>query len=848
MGRAVPVVPGHVHESLQIGAELIPVTRGALADYELLNELGRGGTAVVYLAHNRATGAECAIKLIRAAYLEDEETLARFAREARFTARLEHPNIVPILDVLPLERGGLALVMPHVAGQTLKQVIRAVGPLSAERAEGVLRDAAAGLSAAHAIGVIHRDVKPENIFVDDEGHAFLADFGLARSMTDDTQLTMTGAAIGTPAYMPPEQIDGGVLDARGDVYSLGLVGWEMLTGRRPWETDSLYAVLYHQKHDMLPDVREFRPEVPDRFAATIAKAIEKEPEQRWQSVVEMLAALDGDVPMPVVRRVTPANSETVRFERGVPVRSAGPSGFVADDRSEALESEDISEFEGLAEMSPSPPPTRWLRREVVGSALAVFVGVVLVSAGLWQRAAAAPRRASQPSRTALTTGTSLRHSTPTTTPGVAPAPPALAEPHVSPTPPGSADSATPHAAAPSVGPMTPESDTRAAVPMRQINGDSAAAAAKIPASIRPTLAAPTSPALATPRVVIATGGMHTCLVTANARGYCWGENSSGQLGTGGTARASSPATIATESGLVSIAAGLTHTCALTSAGAAWCWGANDRGQLGDGSTAAHTSPARVEGEHTFRSVTAGAAHSCGIDVDGVVWCWGAGSHGQLGDGGTSDATTPVEVPGSRFTTVVAGWNFTCGLDTRGRAFCWGDNSAGQLGTGDSVEHRQPEPVSTQLTFVALAAGNAHACGVTADGGAYCWGQNSSGELGDGTTIGEVHPTRVKSAVSFASITAGARHTCAIGTGGAAYCWGLDGYGQLGDGGQATELRPVPVAGGHVFASVRAFGSHTCGTTVSGEAFCWGYNLDGQLGDGTRVNRSRPAYLEAPAVR
>src|SRR6476646_11726659 len=238
-----------------------PAARSALDDqYEITRELGRGGTAIVYLARERATGAEVAIKLIRAKDLEDEEAMARFAREARFVASLAHPNVVGVHRVLDLGAAGIALVMTHISGRTLKQVIHDERPLAPEFVVRILREVASALSAAHVMGIIHRDVKPENIFINDDARALLPDFGVARSMSGDTQLTMHGVAIGTPAYMSPEQIDGTDLDGRGDIYSLGLVGWEMLTGHRPWEGESLYAVLCHQRHHELPDVRDMRPD------------------------------------------------------------------------------------------------------------------------------------------------------------------------------------------------------------------------------------------------------------------------------------------------------------------------------------------------------------------------------------------------------------------------------------------------------------------------------------------------------------------------------------------------------------------------------------------------------------
>jgi serine/threonine protein kinase len=310
-----------------VSSEKEPAALAALeSDYEIVRELGRGGTAIVYLARERATNEEVAIKLIRAKYIEDDEAITRFAREARFVAQLDHPNIVAVHRVLDLGTSGTALVMAHVPGRTLKQVIKEHGRLSVRRTEEILRGVAKALGAAHAMGIVHRDVKPENIFIDSKGHALLADFGLARSMsTDSTHLTMAGVAIGTPAYMAPEQIDGGDLDARGDIYSLGLVTWEMLTGHRPWEGESLYAVLYHQKHEQLPDVRDIRDDVPDYLAAIVSRAIAKNRGARWQDTNELLAALRkkgaGFRSAPHVR----VSAETVRFARPVSPQSVAAS-------------------------------------------------------------------------------------------------------------------------------------------------------------------------------------------------------------------------------------------------------------------------------------------------------------------------------------------------------------------------------------------------------------------------------------------------------------------------------------------------------------------------------------------
>ena len=205
------------------------------ADYTLMGELGRGGMAVVFRARDRDLGREVAVKVVRPRFAADEEAVARLAREARTVAQLEHPNIVGVYSIRHLADRSVALVMQLIPGRTLKQAVTEDGPFDAASAEQVLRDIARALAYAHRAGVVHRDVKPENIFLDaTSGRAMLSDFGVARVMDAPTELTATGTTIGTPTYMAPEQIDGVNLDGRSDLYSLGMVGWEMLTGERPW--------------------------------------------------------------------------------------------------------------------------------------------------------------------------------------------------------------------------------------------------------------------------------------------------------------------------------------------------------------------------------------------------------------------------------------------------------------------------------------------------------------------------------------------------------------------------------------------------------------------------------------
>ena len=887
--------------------ERIPTSHAALdGDYEIIREIGRGGTALVYLARERATGDEVAIKLIRAKYIDDDEALARFAREARYVAQVDHPNVVPVRAVLDLGASGLAIVMTHVAGRTLKQVIRAEHPIAPARIEQMMRGVANGLGAAHALGIVHRDVKPENIFIDSAGHALLADFGLARSMSADTQLTMAGVAIGTPAYMAPEQIDGGDLDGRGDIYSLGLVAWEMVTGKRPWEGESLYAVLYHQKYEQLPDVRDMRPEIPAYLADAIAGSIEKERDARWQTVSDLIAALDGQTKARRVRKRTPISNDTIRFARPVlpapptpaaPVPAVEPYAFAATParaQNTDLEAMIASVSEGL-EASEAAQRTTPRRFVIAGAAVAVLA-LALVAAKLQGRSndgnfvpddIMMPTAAAGDVRTSTPKGKSSTDSLSTNAPVIIPRPDSsvkVASKSVSPpvevkpqssgkdarvevTKPNQTVKAIAPPSRPARSANTETASRKPAASVEQKTAVQTPAPKPEPANAvdtaspsRPT--PPPAPA-GNPRTIAASGasvpvvmsrssivagGMHSCLVSTDGRAFCWGGNDHGQLGNGATARVSTPTVVGGDLRFTNVAAGLSHSCAIARGGAAWCWGENDRGQLGDRSNTPHPAPVRVGDNHVFRAVGAGASHSCGLDMSGAAWCWGANSHGQLGDSTTRDSSVPVPAGGGRrYTSLAVGWNFTCGLDSDGHAFCWGDDTAGELGDGaNDTDRRIPTPVVGGLSFTSIAAGNAHACGITVQGDAYCWGRNGSGQLGDGSTADHSSPGRVKGSAGFASITAGGVHTCAVDTHGEAFCWGRNTYGQLGDGGTTDQTIPARVAGAHAFSSVRAFGSHTCGATVSGEAFCWGYNLDGQLGDGTRTHRTRPVYIEPPS--
>lgn len=293
-------------------------------DYELIREIGQGGMAAVYLARHRQSGRLVAIKAIRARYLDDPDALQRFAREARTVADLDHPNIVRTEAIEQIGDRAIAIIMEYIASGTVRDRLREYGAFSAEEAEAVLRDVASALAYAHRRGIVHRDVKPENVFLDSaRSRAVLSDFGIARRIEGEVPITLLGAALGTPQYMSPEQIDGRVVDGRTDIYSLGVLGWELLAGRRPWAGENLYGVIYKQKHEELPRITSLRPRVPANLLFAIEGALVKDRERRWQTVDEFLEHLTYNPP-PVLAQGFPAgatgpdDAPTVRFRREAP--------------------------------------------------------------------------------------------------------------------------------------------------------------------------------------------------------------------------------------------------------------------------------------------------------------------------------------------------------------------------------------------------------------------------------------------------------------------------------------------------------------------------------------------------
>jgi hypothetical protein len=265
-----------------------------LADrYELQDLAGTGGMSSVYKARDAVLERTVAIKILHEHFSDDPEYVERFRREARALAQLNHPNIVTVIDRGEFE-GRQFIVFEHVHGETLKSLVDRQGPLPIDRALSLVHQVARGLAFAHEHGVVHRDVKPHNVLIDDDGVAKVTDFGIARSIDPADGLTETGTLLGTSEYIAPEQASGQRVDERSDQYSLAAVLYELLTGVPPYEGENFMAVAMKHIREPVPSVRARRPDVTPRLDAIVARAMAKRPEDRFPSTEAMMAALETE--------------------------------------------------------------------------------------------------------------------------------------------------------------------------------------------------------------------------------------------------------------------------------------------------------------------------------------------------------------------------------------------------------------------------------------------------------------------------------------------------------------------------------------------------------------------------
>jgi serine/threonine-protein kinase len=312
--------------------------------YQIEKVLGHGGMAVVFLAHDPDLKRHVAIKLLPRQFVFSGEMRVRFIHEARIVAALRHQAIVPIYDFGEFDEQPY-LIMPYMPGGSL--ATRLPGPQPAAVVAPIVERLAPALDKAHAQGIIHRDLKPDNVLFDEDGFPYLADFGIARL----AEATQSMTVIGTPAYMSPEQVSGDrQLDGRSDIYALGVIVFEMLTGRPPYEADSPAKLMFKHVHEPVPNIMSVRPDLPPVCQEVIARSMAKSPDARYAKAVDLAQTLAQAVPQglagPVaVEQPGPVSDESGAVQTGTPTAAltSEPTALVeGDGRSMGLVGPDSS--------------------------------------------------------------------------------------------------------------------------------------------------------------------------------------------------------------------------------------------------------------------------------------------------------------------------------------------------------------------------------------------------------------------------------------------------------------------------------------------------------------------------
>lgn len=277
------------------------LTGKQLGPYQIVAALGEGGMATVFKAYQPSMDRYVALKVLPRHFASDPEFIGRFSQEAKVIANLQHPHILPVHDFGEAD-GYTYLAMRFIEGGTLADWLKENGPLSLEKIRSIITQVGGALDYAHSRNVIHRDVKPSNILVDEWGNCLLTDFGLAKMTATTSHLTQTGGILGTPAYMSPEQGLGKKIDHRSDIYSLGVVLYQMAIGRLPYQAETPMAVVIKHIHDPLPPPTRFKPDLPEGLERVILRALAKDPEDRFPTASDMVKTLQSVTEQPTLAK------------------------------------------------------------------------------------------------------------------------------------------------------------------------------------------------------------------------------------------------------------------------------------------------------------------------------------------------------------------------------------------------------------------------------------------------------------------------------------------------------------------------------------------------------------------
>ena len=344
--------------------------------YQIVAPLGEGGMAAVYKAYQPSMERYVAVKVLPRHMASSEEFVSRFRREAKLLAQLQHPHILPVFDygeadsypyiVMPFVQSGTLAELLHKRPQTLSEIRR------------IMIQVGDALSYAHTRGMIHRDIKPSNVLIDERGNCLLTDFGLARMAEASTKITASGTIMGTPAYMSPEQGAGSTIDHRSDIYSLGIIFYEMVTGRVPYTAETPIAVVFKHIQDPLPSARQLNPNLPESVELVLLKALAKNPEDRYQKAEDFVQAIQKAIPeglsadMIVSQGSVPEVATVIASTNS----ASGPKIMERQSPPNSKMAQSQEPIESIAAIKGSPPSNRFLIWAAAGIGILVLLGAI----------------------------------------------------------------------------------------------------------------------------------------------------------------------------------------------------------------------------------------------------------------------------------------------------------------------------------------------------------------------------------------------------------------------------------------------------------------------------------------
>lgn len=289
----------------------VDLTGKEFSNYKIIGKLGAGGMATVYKAHELSLNRMVALKILSPRLSDDADFIKRFHREAQSAAQLNHPNIVQIYAIGE-EEGFHYFAMEYLKGKTLSNIKKEEGSLPADRSIAIIKQVTAALGEAHKAGLVHRDIKPCNIMLDDAGNAKVTDFGIAYVADAKTKLTQDGSIIGTPEYLSPEQCEGKTVDGRSDIYSLGVTLYELLTGKTPYEADTPVSMLMKIVKGNFPPIGQVNPAVPEPVQKIVEKMMQTDPQNRYANTDELLKELQEVEKVPTIPEVSAAPGSAIK--------------------------------------------------------------------------------------------------------------------------------------------------------------------------------------------------------------------------------------------------------------------------------------------------------------------------------------------------------------------------------------------------------------------------------------------------------------------------------------------------------------------------------------------------------